>query len=1343
MGIVQLTNNGYEGVVIGISDSVSESQFPDLLDQIQSTFNKSSSKIYTAFRRRAFFRHITIIIPRSWKNSIKYKPATKQSFHTADFRIEHTKASSNEKCSDRAMVRTIGAYQCGEPNDYVLLTPNSFCPSNWASRFLDKNIVRQWARYRYGIYDEESKGTKLTYLNSQTSQYEPVKCSSSLKVDIVRGFNTKCSINPNSGSVHFLCRPRVGRPPIAAGSIMYEYRMDGLEHFCDDGGADEQNAMTRHNSLPPTSQNINCDGESTWTVIKRHQDFTNQNRPARIKNTAPIFRFVKAMPVRIVMVLDKSGSMRGSNLQQLIQAATNVILQLGQIDGSIGIIIFSTSATVTCPLMAVNNDQDKNKLIGCLPPEASGGTSIGSGILKGIELLLGSVGEQKPSGGHLIVMSDGQENANPRIKDVMSNITENDVVVTSISFGQSASKVLEDLAKSTGGSSYFASTNGTLTLMNAFTAIISNLVGPSSIKVTTPIQVYSREIYAKPGESFQDFVLVDPSVGDNSQFTFTWQLREVDVVLTSPSGNSYTSTSPEYIIYKQQKLVRIIIPKAENGRWEYTITDKTSKRRRAVRATGQSQSISITASASPKVENSSDDSLISTGVVIIEVRLSKEKIQYPSVPIVYVEVKLGHLAILNCSARVKVTVPNLSKDYFFQARDDGAGADIVANDGIYSAYMTNFDGNGRYALLGMADTNANQSYVDTDYIFGVGRAIDDRQVDTNATSSERQMEYLYAFSRVKSGPLLEVSNYQLDRDQLPPARVHDVIVAETISKNKSVILKWTAPGNDLDKGTAKGYEIRYSSTGLSIMNFRKNFTYGQIAVFQSVFAIPNATNATKPKPAGSTEQMIVTLDDAEYGNTYALGLIAYDDNMKSKVSNYVYTIFQHVFQPFDFHVKIDHHHLGIMIISWKIACNSCATGIAPIGYEIQYSTDQEDLSEEVIAGQIITQDQIIDHKTVTVDSSSDVLHEYTIKMRKYQYSRPYYFAVRGYDNYRYYSNYSNIADIEFYKVKSPQNLRVTFMSNASKEVQLQWILDSSKKGLTPARYQICWIEANQNRESCRAISSNLLLRAGEDFIYRFRFSEAQYGKIYDFRVRAIDIFYHISSASNSAKVELYYLSPPTDAVVNIVSHKAKIIDVHWKVLLNDFKISTNARYCKVIISNQPSLNNSSTILATEMAQIKNDGFKGYQEMSAIFQLMKTNGLNYAFVNCFDKYQLQSTLSDPIEFSFEKLHITTPYNLGLIVNSDKLTATLVWEMTKENAITVPAPYYEIRYSYDTEAFMKDFNRGKVVDDDIIIRPPEHVPFGKNHFVIIGVIGGVILIVVFALAIYLYKRRIGAI
>ena len=95
--------------------------------------------------------------------------------------------------------------------------------------------------------------------------------------------------------------------------------------------------MTRHNPLSVNYQNTNCNGASAWTVIKRHGDFdNNQNRPVAIKDTSPTFRFVKAMPLRIVLVLDKSGSMRGNKLQQLLQAATNAILQPGQVDGRIG-----------------------------------------------------------------------------------------------------------------------------------------------------------------------------------------------------------------------------------------------------------------------------------------------------------------------------------------------------------------------------------------------------------------------------------------------------------------------------------------------------------------------------------------------------------------------------------------------------------------------------------------------------------------------------------------------------------------------------------------------------------------------------------------------------------------------------------------------------------------------------------------------------------------------------------------------------------------------------------------------------------------------------------------------
>lgn len=106
------------------------------------------------------------------------------------------------------------------------------------------------------------------------------------------------------------------------------------------------------------------------------------------------------------------------------------------------------------------------------------------------------------------------------------------------------------------------------------------------------------------------------------------------------------------------------------------------------------------------------------------------------------------------------------------------------------------------------------------------------------------------------------------------------------------------------------------------------------------------------------------------------------------------------------------------------------------------------LDEDVMAGQVIADHQIIDRESKTLASSSDILYQYTIKMTNFQYTVPYYFAVRGYDKYRYYSNSSSIVKIQFSKVKVPINLRVAVRSNISKEIELEWMLDTSREGLS-------------------------------------------------------------------------------------------------------------------------------------------------------------------------------------------------------------------------------------------------------------------------------------------------------
>ena len=107
----------------------------------------------------------------------------------------------------------------------------------------------------------------------------------------------------------------------------------------------------------------------------------------------------------------------------------------------------------------------------------------------------------------------------------------------------------------------------------------------------------------------------------------------------------------------------------------------------------------------------------------------------------------------------------------------------------------------------------------------------------------------------------------------------------------------------------------------------------------------------------------------------------------------------------------------------------------------------------------------------------------------------------------------------------------------------------------------------------------------------------------------------------------------------------------------------------VAVSSKPSLGNSSSILASQMLEVENNGLQGYTMMSTSMQLENASIVYYANIVCFDKNQLHAKTSSPAQFSFKKIWITTPYSLDMTVDSDELTATLIWKMTKIDTTTV--------------------------------------------------------------------------
>jgi len=95
-------------------------------------------------------------------------------------------------------------------------------------------------------------------------------------------------------------------------------------------------------------------------------------------------------------------------------------------------------------------------------------------------------------------------------------------------------------------------------------------------------------------------------------------------------------------------------------------------------------------------------------------------------------------------------------------------------------------------------------------------------------------------------------------DTTPPATITDVVVS-SVSRT-SVVLRWTAPGDDGSVGTATWYDFRYSTSG---------------PITEANFPLAVHVDIPSPKAAGSQEQL--TLSGLQRGTKYWFGLKASDE----------------------------------------------------------------------------------------------------------------------------------------------------------------------------------------------------------------------------------------------------------------------------------------------------------------------------------------------------------------------------------------------------------------------------------------------------------------------------------
>ncbi|KAM4641318.1 calcium-activated chloride channel regulator 1-like [Discoglossus pictus] len=841
--MVKTNSGGYEDIVIAINPKVKEDV--KIIENIQNMVKDASKHLFIATKNRLFIKSAHILIPSTWSPSSNYKKPKTETYDKADVIIANSFLSFDEK------PYTLQYGQCGEPGRYIHFSPNYMIKDYYINQYgpRGKVFVHEWAHYRWGVFDEYNKDVgfqrTLEYLRIR-GEFIKARCSTKIVGDnkmFIQGAARPCDTDINTGLYKDGCKFIPANNQATQESMMFAPALSSVTQFCD---------ASTHNVEAPNQQNRVCSFRSTWDVIKDSNDI--KSTPPRTDNNIPepTFSLLRYIDRVVTLVLDVSGSMSAyDRIGRLYQAAELFLIQIVENNSHVGIVQFSSSASITSNLRKITSSDQRLNLKNLLPKSAGGGTNICSGIRSGIQVNKQIDGSA--SGTEIVILTDGEDNFDVTL--CYPDIRASGAIIHVIALGPNAAKELEQIADMTKGLRFSATdsldSNG---LIDAFTGISA---GNGDISQQT-IQLESVSNKTHKGNCSNGDVTIDQTVGKKTFFLVTWQTTMPTITLTDPKGITYRTGN--FIRDSVSKSARLEIPGiAETGPWTYGICNKDE----------YPQALGITVNSKAADEN--------VPPIIVNAHMDNDQNE-PRMPmVVYAVISQGTLPVKG--ANVTATIePQTGTPTTLPLLDNGAGADIIKNDGVYSAYFTNFATTGRYNLKVRAHGKDGKISL-TPPMNGAPHIpgyIKNGEIVMNPSLPEIKEDDLnmVPFSRTCSGGsfMVKYVTSSSQSDIFKPARISDL---EAKIEDTSIGLTWTATGDDLDQGTASRYDLRMSTSIKELIDSFGNSTLVD-------------TSSLIPQPAGSSETFTFLPQHVTIANGTVLyfGLVAFDEaSQRSDLSN--------------------------------------------------------------------------------------------------------------------------------------------------------------------------------------------------------------------------------------------------------------------------------------------------------------------------------------------------------------------------------------------------------------------------------------------------------------------------
>nr|XP_053653847.1 calcium-activated chloride channel regulator 3A-1-like [Cherax quadricarinatus] len=736
-----------------------------------------------------------------------------------------------------------------------------------------KVLLMEWAKLRWGVFDElgypGDESFPLFYIwDENTSGVPgggtilPTYCANTpvegRRID--RRGRSICTLTTR-GEPDENCRFLPYKDQRATSSLM-SYPLifsDMVVDFCSG-----PNSGHPHNPVAPTKQNLFCGGRSVWEVMLEHQDFAND-----------AMKMVVSLYVTTWLLLFALGARGESRARLVNNGYEDVVVAISQeVDEADGPTIIDSlqqksksssqghrcfpqsfnehlfhvfmllektgvcqRASLVHRLMQITDDASRKILADSIETKADGGTSIGAGLYVAVKKILAGV--KNPV---ILLITDGEENENPRIKDILQNVLDSGVRVITVAFGAEADPKLEKIAELTGGKTF--TVNALMKGPSWKSLLWGTHFQPPPPRSNTTVTIH-EEVYKGTARQFGSNFNVDFTIGKNLILRLDTNDRQHVVHpphLVRPDGNIIGGA-----VFDPNTFTWILqVPLAEvsiiNTAFSHLLMTRTydwlSDQCAYLNNVYKSFKVLVNCSSHDILslffkgllfKNMFNFLLIVITVVYYQMSSGTREVNATvDRVIIYAEVKQGNNPVVNANVRALVTPPNeFERDEVYILLDNGQGADIQAGDGIYSRYMTRYSATGRYSVKAQV-TDGGRAVINKGFLTSSQR----RRRSADPNDYEERPDYCCGsyiplhragghntgnFTRITVAGSVKVTEIP-EKDTQPPAPVRDLhivlmddVKTDVLSGHYNVSLSWTAPGDDLDLGIASDYVLRMTS----------------------------------------------------------------------------------------------------------------------------------------------------------------------------------------------------------------------------------------------------------------------------------------------------------------------------------------------------------------------------------------------------------------------------------------------------------------------------------------------------------------------------------------------------